>query len=1106
MEQTDHTIVQDSRAQELAQELSLQAQPTPAEGAPDLPGYLLRHRLGRGSFGEVWDAVQTRSGQSVAVKVFTQSKGLDFRYLQHEIKRLRQVSEHPHIVTLLDADFQHDPPFFAMGLYQTSLSTWRQEKGEVPLDLVVEWMQQIAQALKFTHDKGLLHCDLKPANVLLDAERRVKVADFGQAVERGLPGSSVGSLGYMAPEQASLDSSSPDVRWDIYGLGATVYYLLTGVPPRMSDQTRETMGSITDPTERLERYREVLAASPLVPLRNFNAQIDADLDRLVTSCLSLDPAARPQNMSELLEDLTRRQDYRPLLCQKPWGTWYRARRFARRHALGLALVAVVMGSGVAATTEFVHRASAQRQAMALREFEMGWQAAKEGRTAEAGLWWAKSLDTNSDNLPARAALDSISFKLKGELVHGEDAVTTVACSPDGKWMASADAKGLLRVWQDGKVVADIKGLRPASSDVYSAAPPQFAFTPDGRHLLTTIGLFGLGQETPLVPFDGSVAIDPEGRGAVITTSLGAKSFDSETHKMSALPRSLPVEAVAFGSNQGDFAILGEDGSVDLYAKGKLVGKALHKGVGAIAYSPDGRLLVTCSDDRTAKIWDAQTGTLENSLDHGWRVTSARFTADDSKLVTTSYNGDVRMWDVASGLSIMHEPMHHAWFAYGTVPDSSGKLFASYGVDGQARVWRANGTPLSPWFNHGSAIRDAAFIEGQNRLVTAGGNGTLRLWELGEERKTLASVPLGDEVEIFSVAIDPKGELFSASWQGFPEGGGAVLGVKNNTTQQWPLGPPGVRSKEVLFSPDGEQIAVASDDGQARVYDRGGQLIRTVAHQAAVVSLGFTPDGKTLMSADRDGTINLSGGVSQVFQLKDALTNAKLSPDGRLVAAVGSDGEAAVWDVQGGQEIFQYRHDAPLRRVVIDDQSGQLLLCGQDGKARLVNLKTLAAQVFSHNLMVTNGNFDHTGERVLTTSLSGEVKVWNTKSGVQLPSPQGHGGPILVGEFSPDDSLILTVSKDGKAQVWETASGLPVGLPIRHQRIAYDGAFSADGKSVVTGGHDGVLKFTAVGSQDEAFIPSTRELEATVGSRLAEKEGKVVCETVARHSQQEEVAP
>lgn len=214
-----------------------------ADGVPQVEGYVLEELRGRGTFGEVWAGRQVSSGQKVAVKLFRARAGASWTYFRAEVERHSLVAEHPNIVTLLDADLEADPPFFAMNLYPGSLSASDPKT-------VVKWMEQIARALRHTHQRGLLHCDLKPSNVLLDVEGQAQLADFGQAVLRTEDTRSLGSLGFMDPEQAEA-GAVPDVRWDVYALGATAYYLLSGQRPRLSEARLRS----ATPQELLADYR-----------------------------------------------------------------------------------------------------------------------------------------------------------------------------------------------------------------------------------------------------------------------------------------------------------------------------------------------------------------------------------------------------------------------------------------------------------------------------------------------------------------------------------------------------------------------------------------------------------------------------------------------------------------------------------------------------------------------------------------------------------------------------------------------------------------------------------------------------------------------------------
>lgn len=302
-----------------------------SEDAPYLEGYQLSKLLGEGSFGHVYMGVQIRTGQSVAVKVF-RPELFRWSYFGHELKKLLEVAEHPNVITLLDADLAHDPPYCVMPLMESSLA-----EGEKPsTEQVVGWLEEVTQALVYMHGRGILHCDLKPSNILVDGEGRARLVDFGQSRSVEDSVSALGTFGYMAPEQAR-PGALPDARWDVYGLGATAYRLLSGRCPRLSEEDRTELTQSQELEERLQRYRELLQERELEPL-----DVDEDLEAIVGACLQLDPERRPASAHQVLEDLKRRRNREPLLCQKPWSARYRLVRFVSRPIVFTALLAAVV--------------------------------------------------------------------------------------------------------------------------------------------------------------------------------------------------------------------------------------------------------------------------------------------------------------------------------------------------------------------------------------------------------------------------------------------------------------------------------------------------------------------------------------------------------------------------------------------------------------------------------------------------------------------------------------------------------------------------------------------------------------------------------------------
>lgn len=345
-DELDGTLLQGEEQARDAQERSFRASQPIA-----IPGYTLETRLGEGTFGEVWRAVQNATGQVVAVKVLHARNAGEWEPFLREVQRLSAVAEHPNIVTLLDAGLQHQPPYFVMPLLSGSLAA--QEKA--PPQQVAAWMKETAEALRYTHSKGILHCDLKPANLLLDQEKHVRVADFGQSAQSGERGTFWGTLGTMAPEQAGpppghegpdWPGSSPDVSWDVYGLGATFYRLLTGIYPRLDGIDRSSL------TSSLKSYSRNAWEQKLIPVRKLNPKVDRDLAAIVEKCLEPKISKRMQSAGHLLDELERRQKKIPIQSRPSW-TYYVVKRWMQRNpvvtilsvSMTAALLATALGSG-----------------------------------------------------------------------------------------------------------------------------------------------------------------------------------------------------------------------------------------------------------------------------------------------------------------------------------------------------------------------------------------------------------------------------------------------------------------------------------------------------------------------------------------------------------------------------------------------------------------------------------------------------------------------------------------------------------------------------------------------------------------------------------------
>jgi eukaryotic-like serine/threonine-protein kinase len=284
---------------------------TPAEDpvTNELPGYIVGEKIGQGAYGVVWAGTQTTTQQKVAIKVLRSGPR---HGLHREVQRILEVSEHPYVVPLLDARLEHEPAFLVTPLMQGSMGTYMRENcktSEVESALIRVWMRQVASALEFVHTKGIVHCDLKPDNILLDNEGNSKVCDFGQATLSGEKGASLGTFYFMPPEQTILDQDDSHAKieptWDIYALGATFYFLATNVLARGNPESLELLRKERDPRRRLFLYRERIASTPLVPCQELNPSLDDELAQLIDHCLQLKPKSRFQSAGEVMRALAK---------------------------------------------------------------------------------------------------------------------------------------------------------------------------------------------------------------------------------------------------------------------------------------------------------------------------------------------------------------------------------------------------------------------------------------------------------------------------------------------------------------------------------------------------------------------------------------------------------------------------------------------------------------------------------------------------------------------------------------------------------------------------------------------------------------------------------
>jgi serine/threonine-protein kinase len=336
-----------------------QPTPPPVDRAA-VPGYELLSVLGRGGMGVVYKARQVKLNRLVALKMILGGAHADAQTLARFRSEAEAVArlQHPGIVQIYEVGEHQGLPFFSLEFCAGGSLAGRLTGAPLPARQAAQAVETVARAVQAAHQRGIIHRDLKPANVLLTADGRLKVTDFGLAKRfQGEPGASatggppvadapgspsdpltqtgaiLGTPSYMAPEQAWGKSRIRTVgpAADVYALGAILYELLTGRPPFRAETPLDTL-------------QLVMTEEP-VPVRRLQPKVPRDLETICLKCLQKDPAKRYAVAADLAADLARFQRGEPIIA-RPVGRVERLARWARRRPALAALAGLAVASFV----------------------------------------------------------------------------------------------------------------------------------------------------------------------------------------------------------------------------------------------------------------------------------------------------------------------------------------------------------------------------------------------------------------------------------------------------------------------------------------------------------------------------------------------------------------------------------------------------------------------------------------------------------------------------------------------------------------------------------------------------------------------------------------
>jgi WD40 repeat protein len=515
------------------------------------------------------------------------------------------------------------------------------------------------------------------------------------------------------------------------------------------------------------------------------------------------------------------------------------------------------------------------------------------------------------------------------------------------------------------------------------------------------------------------------------------------------------------------------------------------GFTSVAFSPDGKRIVSGSWETTLHLWNAQTGKLigQPLQGHTDVVTSVAFSLDGERIVSGSGDKTIRLWDAQTGQPIGQPLKGHTAKVTEVTFSPDGKRIVSGSEDKTLRLWDAQtGQPIGqPLQGHTDAITSVAFSPDGKRIASGSEDNTLRLWD------AQTGQPIGQPLHSHTSGFGFTSVAFS------PDGKRIVSGSLDYTLRLWdaqtgqPIGQPLQGHTEfvwsVAFSPDGKQIASGSGDKTLRLWDAQtgkpiGQPLQ--GHTKIVSSVAFSPDGKRIASGSEDNTLRLWDAqagqpIGQTLQgHTKVVISVAFSPDGKRITSGSGDKTLRLWDVQTGQPIGQplQGHTNFVLSVAFSPDGKRIASGSGDNTVRLWDAQTgqpIGQPLQGHTEIVSSVAFSPDGKRIVRGMEANTGRSWDGQTGQPSAQPlhrytslvplQGHTSPALSVAYSPDGRLIVSSSSDKTLRFWDTQTGQLIGQPLQgHTDEVTSVAFSPDGRRIVSGSKDGTLRLWDVSWQ------------------------------------------